>query len=270
MTMRSATIDDVELEYEERGSGDPIVLMHAGLCAAWFEPLMDEPALEPFRLIRYHRAGYAGSSHPWGEVGIPDHARHCRGLLDHLGVERAHLVGHSSSADMAMQLAVDAPDRVASLTLMEPAIIGVPSRAAWGRSVAVPAVEAYRAGDRAAAVELWMSGVAGQGWRAPMVRVLPDAFEQAVADAPTFFEQELPAVQSWAFGEDDARRITQPALAVIGERSPEVSPVWEERQALLLTWLTNAEPFVLDGATHLLHIQNPRGMAEALAAFVSV
>jgi hypothetical protein len=45
--------------------------------------------------------------------------------------------------------------------------------------------------------------------------------------------------------------------------------VWEERQALLLTWLTNAEPFVLDGATHLLHIQNPRGMAEALAAFVS-
>jgi 3-oxoadipate enol-lactonase len=153
MTMRSATIDDVELEYEERGSGDPIVLMHAGLCAAWFEPLMDEPALEPFRLIRYHRAGYAGSSHPWGEVGIPDHARHCRGLLDHLGVERAHLVGHSSSADMAMQLAVDAPDRVASLTLMEPAIIGVPSRAAWGRSVAVPAVEAYRAGDRAAADE---------------------------------------------------------------------------------------------------------------------
>jgi 3-oxoadipate enol-lactonase len=268
--MNRATIDGVELEYEERGSGEPVVLIHAGLCADWFAPLADEPALEPYRLIRYHRAGYAGSSHPWGEVSIADHARHCRGLLDHLGVERAHLVGHSSSADMALQLAVDAPEKVASLTLMEPAIMGVPSRAAWGKAVAVPAVEAYQAGDRAAAVELWMSGVAGEGWREPMERALPGAFEQAVADAPTFFEQELPAVQSWPFGEADARRNTQPALAVSGGRSPEVSPVWEERQALLLAWLANARPFVLDGATHLLHIQNPRGMAEALAAFVSV
>jgi pimeloyl-ACP methyl ester carboxylesterase len=267
--MHQADVDGITLEYTDRGDGEPVVLMHAGLCADWFDPLVHEPALAGHRLIRYHRAGYAGSSHPWGEVSIADHARHCHGLLDHFGIERAHLVGHSSSADMALQLALDAPDRVASLTLMEPALMPVPSRAAWGKSVAVPAVEAYRAGDRATAVDLWMRGVAGEGWREPMDRALPGAFEQALADAPTFFEQELPAVQTWPFGEADARRITQPALAVIGGRSPEVSPVWEERQALLLSWLANAEPFVLDGATHLLHVQNPRGMAEALAAFVS-
>ena len=90
-----------------------------------------------------------------------------------------------------------------------------------------------------------------------------------MADAPTFFEQELPAVQKWAFGADDARTIDHPVLAVIGGRSPEVSPVWEERQALLLEWFPHAEPFVLDGATHMLHLQNPRGMAEAIAAFVA-
>jgi pimeloyl-ACP methyl ester carboxylesterase len=267
--MRRATIDAIELEYEDRGSGEPVVLMHAGLCAGWFEPLLDEPALAGDRLIRYHRAGYAGSSHPWGEVTIEDHARHCRGLLDHLGIERAHVVGHSSSADVALQLALDAPERVASLTLMEPALMPVPSRATWGKSVAVPAVEAYRSGDRARAVDLWMRGVAGDGWREPMDRALPAAFEQAVADAPTFFEQELPAVQSWSFGERDASRIRQPALAVIGARSPEVSPVWEERQALLLAWLPNVVPFVLEHATHLLHVQNPSGMAEALAAHVA-
>ena len=133
----------------------------------------------------------------------------------------------------------------------------------------MPAVEAYRAGDRPRAVDMWMRGVAGDGWREAMDQVLPDAFDQAVADAPTFFEQELPAVLTWSFGEEDARRVTQPALAVMGGRSPEVSPVWAERQALLLSWLPNVEPFVLDGATHLLHVQNPRGMAEALAAFVS-
>ena len=205
----------------------------------------------------------------WGEVSIEDQARHCRGLLDHLGIERAHLVGHSSSADMAIQVALDAPDLVASLTLMEPALMPVPSRAAWGQSVAVPAVERYRAGDRPGAVHLWMRGVAGADYQEAFERMLPNAFAQAVADAPTFFEQELPAVQKWTFAAEDAKRIRQPALAVIGGRSPEVSPVWEERQALLLEWLPNAEPFVLDGATHMLHLQNPRGMAEAIAAFVA-
>jgi pimeloyl-ACP methyl ester carboxylesterase len=36
---------------------------------------------------------------------------------------------------------------------------------------------------------------------------------------------------------------------------------------LLLSWLPNVEGFILPGTTHLLHVQNPRGMAEALASF---
>ncbi len=63
------------------------------------------------------------------------------------------------------------------------------------------------------------------------------------------------------------RRIKQPALAVIGEKSPAVSPIWTQRQDMLVTWLPRAQPFVLAGATHMLHVENPRGMAEALAAF---
>jgi hypothetical protein len=56
-------------------------------------------------------------------------------------------------------------------------------------------------------------------------------------------------------------------LAVIGAKSPEVSPVWQERQDILLAWLPKAEPFVLADANHLLHVQNVKGMAEGLAAF---
>jgi 3-oxoadipate enol-lactonase len=112
-----------------------------------------------------------------------------------------------------------------------------------------------------------MRGVAGADYRPDMERALPGAFPQIVADAPTFFEQELPAVREFVLRQHDAQRITQPALAVIGGRSPEVSPVWEERQALLLAWLPNVEPFVLEGATHLLHLQQPQAMAEALAGF---
>jgi pimeloyl-ACP methyl ester carboxylesterase len=111
-----------------------------------------------------------------------------------------------------------------------------------------------------------MRGVAGDDYRDALP---PGAFARMVADAPTFFEQELPAVQQWEFGEQDARRVTQPALAVVGGLSTGVSPVWGERQALLLAWPPNVEPLVLDGATHMLHLQQPQAMAEGLAAFLA-
>jgi pimeloyl-ACP methyl ester carboxylesterase len=264
--MPHATIDDLTFEYVDEGTGEPLVLIHAGLAADWFMPFVSEPALAAYRRVSYHRAGYAGSSHPWGPLTIADHARHCHGLMRQLGIDRAHLVGHSSSALMALQLALDAPDAVRSLALLEPALMPVPSRAAWGRATAMPAIESYRAGDRAAAVDAWMRGVAGDDYRAALP---PGAFDDMVADAPTFFEQELLAVQQWEFGEQDAQRVTQPVLAVVGGLSKDVSPVWEERQALMLAWLPHVEPFVLEGATHMLHLQRPQAMAEALAAFLA-
>src|SRR5262249_27264448 len=83
-------------------------------------------------------------------------------------------------------------------------------------------------------------------------------------DADTFFEQELPALRQWPFGSAEARRLRQPVLAVVGEKS---EARFQQRQELLLEWLPNVEPFVLAGAGHLLHLQNPSGMADALAAF---
>ena len=89
-----------------------------------------------------------------------------------------------------------------------------------------------------------MRGVCGPDYRAPLEAALPGATEQAVADADTFFAQELPAVIEWPFDADAAARVTQPALAVLGERS---IPVFRERRDLLLGWLPNAEPFELRG-----------------------
>ena len=56
----------------------------------------------------------------------------------------------------------------------------------------------------------------------------------------------------------------QPVLAVVGEKS---DARFQQRQKLLLEWMPNVEPFVLAGAGHLLHLQNPSGMAAGLAAF---
>ena len=74
------------------------------------------------------------------------------------------------------------------------------------------------------------------------------------------------------FGEEGSRRdragiaraITQPVLAVLGEDS---DSRFHQRQKLLLEWLPTVEPFVLTDAGHLLHVENPGGLAEGLAGF---
>ena len=60
-----ATLDGLELEYSVRGSGAPVVLVHAGVFADWFGPLLEEPALiDRHQLITYRRVGYAGQTRP--------------------------------------------------------------------------------------------------------------------------------------------------------------------------------------------------------------
>jgi 3-oxoadipate enol-lactonase len=257
-----APIGDIDLEYEIRGTGEPVVLVHAGVCAGFFTPLMDEPALRGHRLIRYHRAGYAGSGHVDGALSLGEQAAQCRLLMRHLDVTRAHIVGHSSGANIALQLALDHPDAVRSLALLEPALLAVPTG-----PFAAEAMHRYRAGDMAAAIDVWMSGVGGPDYRSALDRAMPGAADRAATDADTFFGQELPAVREWTFGADDAGRIRTPTLVVLGECSDDVSPAFRLRHELLLDWLPAAEPYILAGANHLLHVQNPTGMAEGLARF---
>jgi pimeloyl-ACP methyl ester carboxylesterase len=221
-------------------------------------------------VVHYHRVGYAGSSRVAGPVSIAQQAAQLHALMRHLGIERAHIVGHSSGGNIALQLALDAPAAVQSLTIMEPALPVAATgseRILATRAAMGPVMERFRAGDKAAAVDGFMRMVSDPAYRPVLERALPGAFAQAEADADTFFGQELPAIQQWSFTREDAQRITQPVLAVIGAKSRDVSPIWEERQQMLLTWLPRAEPFVLADATHLLHVENPRGMAESLAAF---
>src|SRR5690348_13358135 len=121
--MDRATLDGIELEFEIRGSGEPVVLIHPGHFADWFMPLLAEPVLaDRYRLLAYHRVGCAGSSPAKGRISLAQQAAHCRSLLQYLGIERAHVVGHSSSANIALQLALDAPHVVHSLAVLEPAL----------------------------------------------------------------------------------------------------------------------------------------------------
>lgn len=265
--MDQARIDGGELEYEVRGTGEPVVLVHGGHIADAFAPLLREPALtQRYRLIMYHRRGYAGSTHPDGPMSVEQQAADCRALMQQLGVPRAHLVGHSSGGQIPLQLALDAPDMVHSLALLEPVLLSVPSAPQLMEAMG-PVVQMYEAGDKSGAVDGFLKTVTNPEYRSVLDRVLPGAFEQAVADADTFFELELPAISQWSFTRADAGRITQPVLAVLGGDSHTLWPGWVEVHRLVQNWLPQTETFVLEGATHALQMMNPRGMASGLAGF---
>jgi pimeloyl-ACP methyl ester carboxylesterase len=267
MGVGRAAVEGIELYYELRGSGEPVVLIHWGVASAFADPLLNEPVLaESHQLLTYHRAGFGRSARERAPLTIADHARHCRLLMRELGIERAHVVGHSSSATIALQVALDFPEAAQTVVSMEAArpVPATELQARFVREYIQPAVGRYRAGDTAGAVDTFFRGVFGEGYRPALENGLPGGFEQAVAEADAFFAQELPALQQWVFTEDDARRITQPVLVVLGANSTATFP---ERRDLLLSWLPNAEPLDVPGARHLLHVERPAAVAEGLARF---
>ena len=266
--MATADFDGITLEYEVRGAGEPLALIHLAPYAESFLPLMDQPALAGYRLVRYHRRGYGRSSRPTGRVTIPDQATDLARLLEELDISRAHIAGHSYGGLIALQLALDRPDLVASLVLMEPALrvrSGGPASQDLSRLMA-PGFQRYRDGDAEGAVDAFLSATFAPGFRDHLDRVLPGGWSQAVRDAETFFKIENPELQHWQFGEAEARRITVPLLSLGGELS---HPAFTEMEVLLREWFPQLETVRIDGVDHKLHLQQSSRVAAALAEFLA-
>lgn len=263
--LKRAPVRSGELEYEVRGDDEPVLLIHGSHVAESFRPFLTEASLADYRLIRYHRRGLAGSTGHEGPFSVAEQAADAADLLRHLGVGRAHVVGHSYGAVTALQLALDAPDVVHSLVLLEPPLLMVPSAEAMGDALA-PVIERYGSGDRVGAVDAFMGLIGGPEWRTHVARTVPGGAEQAWRDAATFFEVELPALERWEFDQEKAARVSQPILYVLGDES---GPFSEEGAELARSWLPQAEDLPVPGANHLLQLQKPRFVAEGIAAFLA-
>jgi pimeloyl-ACP methyl ester carboxylesterase len=252
-----------DLEYRVVGRGEPVLLIHGSIVADAFKPMLSEPALSGYQLITYHRRGFAGSSRARPPFSIPNQAADALALLDHLGVSRAHVVGHSYGGDIALQLAADHPDRVASLVLLEPALFPMtPSLQAMGGDI-MSAVELHTKGNDRAAIDRFMSTVVGSS--AIDQYLGPGAFDLAVTDAPTFFDVEAPAMQTWKFAIDDASAIRIPTLLIVGAESRQP---FKESVAALHQQIAGSEQVTIPRSAHSLEIAYPRPVAEAIAGFL--
>ena len=267
--MDIAKVNGVELEVEVvGGSGEPVLLISPVL-ADGFLPLLSEPELAGrYQLIRYHKRGWVGSTHSASPVSMADHAADAAALLDYLGVRRAHVAGHSTGAAVAAQLALDHPETVQTLMLLEMTLLSVPSGEAFFQQVG-PAFEAYGSGDHEGALALFMSVASGLDWptcRAVLDERIPGTVTQTIKDADTFFGIEVPAIGAWAFGAEQAAAIQCPVLSVLGA---DTGPLWVDVAAFLLSSLPHVEECTIDGIGHLLHIQRPAPVARAMSEFLA-
>jgi pimeloyl-ACP methyl ester carboxylesterase len=266
--MEHAYVNGVDLEYQVTGSGEPVLLI-SPVVADGFLPLVSERALAgSYRLITYHKRGWAGSTHTPPPVSIADHAADAAALLGHLGVRRAHIAGHSSGAAVALQLAIERPEIVHTLALLELSLLSVPSAAGFLQK-AGPAFAAYAAGQHETALATFMSAVSGLEWeacRAVLDESVPGAIPQGIKDADTFFGVELPALSAWTFGAEQAATISQPVLSVLGT---DTEPLWIEVTERLRAWLAHVEECTIENVGHLLHMQRPEPVAKCIAEFFS-
>ena len=126
LTARYVTIDSTRIRYIDTGRGPAVVLIH-GLAASmysWRHTILPV-AQSGFRVIAFDNRGFGFSDKPARGYDNKAYVDLLFGLLDSLDVSEAVLVGHSMGGDIAAEAALDRPDRVRGLVLIDAAGLAV-------------------------------------------------------------------------------------------------------------------------------------------------
>ncbi len=267
----SGPVAGVELEYWVKGTGEPVVFLHGGVLTDWFGPIADGLSQTGcHQLVSYHRPGYRTSTMPSQPITMAEQAECCLALMRHLGLARAHLVGHSIGACIALEAALQAPEMVASVALLEPPVMAATIDPSPALSVLRASAALWKQGDLAGAMDTFMRGIVDPDYERVLDGVLGMWRRDALTGTDAFFRSDQPAMQAWRFDQPEAARVRQPAILFLGENSTRVNPIREPIHRTLLSWLPNAEGRTLEGASHLLPLQQPAQISAALTAFVGI
>ncbi|MBG0566720.1 alpha/beta fold hydrolase [Actinoplanes aureus] len=261
-----------ELAYTDSGGdGDALLLIHGGGLADWFTPLADGPTLRRHRVIRLVRAGYTGAPPPDG-LTVGDHSEHTAALLRRLGATPAHVVAHSSGSTVALQLAIDHPGLVRTLTLCEPPLVDALTapgdhellHAEFGPVIG-SVMAAIARGDLPAAFDTFMTLVCGPGYRRVMTDTLgAELVEDAVSRCRYFFTDESRAVSAWDVDPAALAHLRPPVLLVQGGASP---PPVHRLIAHLAGLIPGSTIATIADANHLLPLTDPTELGRVIDDF---
>jgi len=246
----------VEVHHVVTGPADaPVVVLSSSLGATHRMWDANLAALEEhFRVVRYDTRGHGGSPVPPGPYDIDDLADDVVALLDHLGVERAHVVGLSLGGMTAMRLAARNPERVDRLVLLCTGAHLTPSSAWTDRAATV------RADGTAAVAE----AVVGRWFTPDFLDANPatrKGCEEMVATTPAEGYAGCCEVIAAMDLRPDLPRISAPTLAIAGADDPATPP---PHLAAIAENVQHGRLLVVPDSAHLANAQQPGEITPAI------
>ncbi|HEX8285179.1 MAG TPA: alpha/beta fold hydrolase [Pyrinomonadaceae bacterium] len=261
-TVGSAEVNGASIHFELAGDGCPLVLLHAGICDARMWDEQFDAFARRHSVMRYDRRGFYRSTR--GESGF-SHVRDLAGLLNHLGLGGATLLGCSQGAKIALDFALESPESVDSLVLVAPAVSGYAYKAAPPPQYE-EILEADAVGDVGRINELelqvWVDGP----------RRSPDEVDVGVREMVR--DMNFGALTSSA-GDglppdvDAAERLGEvrvPVLVVVGDID---TPRTLEAANFLAAGIAGARLEVIKGAAHLPNMERPEEFNRLVLEFLN-
>ena len=124
MTPHKVVLHSHELSYVDSGSGPAVLFIHGILGSQRQWAHLVDKLDDDHRVVMPDLFGHGDSAKPLGDYSLSAHAAAMRDLLDHLGIERVTLVGHSLGGGIAMQFFYLFPERVERLVLVSSGGLG--------------------------------------------------------------------------------------------------------------------------------------------------
>jgi pimeloyl-ACP methyl ester carboxylesterase len=253
-----------QLAYELEGEGRAVAFLNGILMsmASW-QPLLDAlPA--GYRCLRHDFRGQLRSSQDLPIPAMDIHAEDFKALLDHLEIERCHLVGTSYGGEVALLFALAYPERVSSLTVIasvsysdallrrQVSLWSELSACSPGLLYEALASTSYSAAfltENAAYLEQRQKG---------FLRLPPVFFQAFRQLCAAFLQFELPPARLAA--------IAAPTLIVAAEKDILKTPAYS---AQLAAHIPGARLEIIPGAGHALVIEQPEAVAELVQGMVA-
>jgi pimeloyl-ACP methyl ester carboxylesterase len=257
----TAELADVALQYSLRGAGTQTLVLTHGLggSSAYWDGVV-EPLARHYRVLRWDLRGAGSSSRPPGPYSPALFAQDLTGLLDHLAIDRAHLVGHSGGGVVSQRFALDFPHRVRSLVLVSTSSeVGEKASAAWLRLADM--IEARGFGPNSA----------------PDVRGFAPAFAAARPDVVETLTRATRANDPRAYAESarafgtyrwtaELDRVDVPALILQGLDDIMTPP---GGSVIMSRHLRRSRLVMIPGAGHNLPLEQPVVVATAIVSFLA-
>jgi pimeloyl-ACP methyl ester carboxylesterase len=258
--MSHIAVNGIQLYYERHGQGTPLLFIH-GLGSSTRDWAAQVAYFaRAYQVITFDLRGHGQSDKPPGPYSLPLFASDTAGLLRALGGEAAPVVGVSLGGGVAFQLALDAPDLVRTLTIVNstPALVGSPAdiQQEIDRRVGIVRQVGMRAMGEALSPNLFPR---------PEHAALRQAFvERWAANDPEAYIAATLAMVGWSV-RDQLGAIACPTLVIAADQDYSPLAVKEEYVALI----PDARLVVIRDAHHAVPVEKPEEFNTVLEAFLA-